>query len=404
MKFFKSKNNPLHQKYQQLRRQKKALELEPDSIDYNAQKGKINGYKVTLENCTCVDFEKHHKPCKHMYCLAIKLGAFEVNEEVLEHIDLSSNEKISNEIERYPVSYFYEMAVTAPKDFVVIDFETANGNADSICQMGIAVVENNSVTEQKNFMIRPPYEVFTNSYIHGITFDDVKDAPNFAEIWEQVEKYIKNQKVAAYNLPFDLGCLYASLDRYKIKKPDFMSFDILENVRNNIGLCSCKLVDVAKYLKIEHKAHDALSDSKVAAEIQIYLNKRFSNEIYEDFYDDISEVPTILYFMNQQSLYNAIALSKISFGEIMNFTKEFIKFEEDLNYEDYKELLNLLEQTAAKNDSGKLYKNCGLMYEKFGKISDALEIYKKALAIDESLRLKTRITRIEKALLKNKLQ
>lgn len=32
-------------------------------------------YTVTLDNCTCKDFQFNHKPCKHMYKLAVYIGA-----------------------------------------------------------------------------------------------------------------------------------------------------------------------------------------------------------------------------------------------------------------------------------------------------------------------------------------
>lgn len=31
-------------------------------------------YIVSLDNCSCGDFIRHHEPCKHMFALAIKLG------------------------------------------------------------------------------------------------------------------------------------------------------------------------------------------------------------------------------------------------------------------------------------------------------------------------------------------
>ena len=43
------------------------------------------------------------------------------------------------------------------KKFTVIDFETANMYPDSVCQIGIVVVEDDEVIEKKSFLIRPPY-------------------------------------------------------------------------------------------------------------------------------------------------------------------------------------------------------------------------------------------------------
>lgn len=38
--------------------------------------GKSGRYTTTLQECTCMDFARRHKPCKHMYRLAIELGLF----------------------------------------------------------------------------------------------------------------------------------------------------------------------------------------------------------------------------------------------------------------------------------------------------------------------------------------
>ncbi|MCT4603807.1 MAG: exonuclease domain-containing protein [Marinifilum sp.] len=60
--------------------------------------------------------------------------------------------------------------------FLVIDFETAN--SDSICQVGIVKFENGECEVLLNSFINPNTH-FTNSGIHGITKEDVKDAPTF---------------------------------------------------------------------------------------------------------------------------------------------------------------------------------------------------------------------------------
>lgn len=73
----------LHLADDQIRRQKSALEkkLTPVSINREAETGIFKGskgetYEVTLENCTCGDFRRTKKPCKHMYRLAMEVGAF----------------------------------------------------------------------------------------------------------------------------------------------------------------------------------------------------------------------------------------------------------------------------------------------------------------------------------------
>ena len=298
------------------------------------------------------------------------------------------------------MEYAYKMYTPIPKDFVVIDFETANYNQNSICQMGIAVVENNLVVEQKDFLICPPSKTFykKNIDIHGITFSDVKDKPNFAKIWTQVQKYIQGRTVTAYNLPFDIGCLYAALENYQIPAPDFVAFDILANVRYCRSYCydsifkeleDCKLITVAKLLKLNHNAHDALSDSEVAAKIQIYISK------------NLPDVMTEFNFSTSKAIYDAIAKRKISLKNILQYSKDLAKTNENLNYDEYKELLKLLEQVAAQNEIGILYRDCGMLYEKLEKLPRALSLYKTALNLDKNLKLKTRIQNLERELRKN---
>ena len=40
-------------------------------------------------------------------------------------------------------------------DFIAIDFETANEQRDSACQIGITTVKNNQIHEVKSWLINP---------------------------------------------------------------------------------------------------------------------------------------------------------------------------------------------------------------------------------------------------------
>ena len=283
MNFFSAEKFFLHATEDQLKRQQSAKSLQLDSIDRDARTGKIKTYDVSLDGCTCVDFSRRHKPCKHMYRLATELGVFPV--------DAPKNFQT-------PVpDYTSSTSAPVPKSFVVIDFETANDFFDSVCQMGIAVVENNSVTATESFLIRPPHEDFTNSAIHGITFADVKNSPTFAQLWPRVKSFVDGRTIAAYNLFFDWTCLTATLDCYKIPRPKFDAFDVLANVRacrNRDGelstLKNCKLVTVAKKLRLAHDAHDAASDALVTAQIQIYMSKTFPDELTTIYVTSASNV------------------------------------------------------------------------------------------------------------------
>ena len=266
-----------HRGHEQLIRQSRAMDLQMDHVDFDAQTGTIKNYDVSLESCTCPDFQRRQRPCKHMYRLAMEPGIFTADaEKVTAAVNSPKN------ILR---TFKSRTSEPVPKNFVVIDFETANNFFDSVCQIGLAVVENNSVTFATDFMIRPPYEDFIHTNIHGITFNDVRGAATFDALWRQIENFIAEQNVAAYHLPFDMSCLITTLARYKIPCPKFAAFDILANVRECRyysdkleELDDYSLVTVAKKLRIKHVAHDALSDAVVAAKVQLYLTKNFPDE------------------------------------------------------------------------------------------------------------------------------
>ncbi|MBQ3337721.1 MAG: hypothetical protein IJG80_09995 [Selenomonadaceae bacterium] len=273
MYFFSKKNYLLHAEYNQLERQKKALNLEMASVNRESKTGTIKDYKVSLDHCTCVDFQRRLKPCKHMYRLAFELGAFDLDAEKIDALLIATPKPVNA---FYTPKYFLRAPV--PKNFVVIDFETANDFKDSICQMGIAVIEGDSIIARENFFIRPPYKNFTNTKIHGITFDDVKKSPTFAELWPEIKIFVAGKIVAAYNVPFDMSCLVSTLKFYKISVPNFSAFDILENVRECRALsrlANHRLVTVAQELGFAHDAHDALSDAVVAAQVQLWITKNF---------------------------------------------------------------------------------------------------------------------------------
>lgn len=390
MNYFSAENKSLHSEYGQLQRQQRATTFTMDSIDVENQTGKRKDYDVSLERCTCVDFSQRGKPCKHMYRLAIELGIFSVDEEKIA-------EKLSKSPPRKRLwvpepDYDFDFYADVPKDFVVIDFETANNNFDSVCQMGIAVVENNSVTATENFMIRPPYRKFTNTEIHGIKVADVKNSPTFEELWPQIKNFIEGKTVAAYNLFFDWDCLEATLYRYKIPYPNFIAFDILENVREcdyqnygALGLENHKLVTVAKKFGFEHDAHNALSDALVAAQIQIRISQEFPDET------------TLIYVPTIDAAIDAAIQKKIP-SELVK--KDFSELFRDgiYNYELYEETFAALEKLAALENDAAFYKFCGRFYEEREQIPRALELYRRAFNIDPKSGVKTRIQKLQRVL------
>lgn len=86
-------------------------------------------------------------------------------------------------------------------DFITLDFETATRDRDSPCELGLTFVENNQITKVKSWLIKPSYYPYFDNFnvsIHGITPNDVKDAPEFGELWNDIKPLIEGQFLIAH--------------------------------------------------------------------------------------------------------------------------------------------------------------------------------------------------------------
>jgi DNA polymerase-3 subunit epsilon len=160
------------------------------------------------------------------------------------------------------------------ESFTAIDFETANYQSNSACQLGIVVVSNGQIIMQQSWFIRPPTKIFTFSYLHGITYPMVKDQPTFGDIWPQVKPYVTGEIIAAHNADFDLGVLTATLAHHQLYVPEFYVIDSLAVARKTWpDLKNHKLSTVAAHLNIELNHHEAASDAKACAEIILHAGQ-----------------------------------------------------------------------------------------------------------------------------------
>ena len=119
------------------------------------------------------------------------------------------------------------------KDFVAIDFETANASRSSICSVGIVVVRNGVVVEKIYELIKPEpnYYTYWNTRVHGLTGDDTDHAPLFPEVWQQIAPKIEGLPLVAHNSPFDSGCLRAVHKTYCMDYPEYEFYCTLKAAR-----------------------------------------------------------------------------------------------------------------------------------------------------------------------------
>jgi DNA polymerase-3 subunit epsilon len=154
--------------------------------------------------------------------------------------------------------------------FVAIDFETADRGSDSACAVGLSRVEGTEIVARKVMLLRPPRPYFYFTYIHGITWGDVKDSPTFAEAWPELSRFMEGAHfLAAHNAMFDRRVLETCCCRAGLPVPETPFLCTVQVSRKTWRLRSNKLPDVCTHLGISLKHHDASSDADACAQIVV---------------------------------------------------------------------------------------------------------------------------------------
>ncbi len=156
------------------------------------------------------------------------------------------------------------------KTFAAIDFETADHRRDSACSVGVVLVERGRITKTCHRLIRPPRKEFVFTYIHGLTWSDVRDSPTFPLLWPELRDFIDEADfLVAHNAPFDKGVLQACCEAAGVEPPMHEFRCTVRMARAKWSLASAKLPIVCRHLGIPLNHHDALSDAKACAKIAI---------------------------------------------------------------------------------------------------------------------------------------
>ncbi len=164
-------------------------------------------------------------------------------------------------------------------NFVTIDFETAKYSQESACSVGLVKFQDGKVTDTFYSLIRPPSLYIRPDFtdIHGLTVDDVRDAPRFSAIWDSnIKPFIGGFPLAAHNASFDMGVLSAVLDWYELEIPALQYFCTCNLSRNTWrGLPSYALTKLARHFGIVYNAHNALDDALTCGKLTIMSAKKF---------------------------------------------------------------------------------------------------------------------------------
>ncbi len=104
--------------------------------------------------------------------------------------------------------------------------------------------------------------------IHGITNQDVRDAPLFAEIAPRVCEEMSDAVIVAHNAPFDLGFISNEFRRAHLPIPNTLVLDTLTLLRRYFAFPSNSLRRVSEALGIRrNESHRALADALATQQV-----------------------------------------------------------------------------------------------------------------------------------------
>jgi DNA polymerase-3 subunit epsilon len=149
-------------------------------------------------------------------------------------------------------------------NFTAFDFETATFDRFP-CQLGLVVVRDGMIVEEKSYLIKPPGNSYNESCtrVHGIFPEDTESSPEFDAIWPEIRPYFHEQLIVGHSIEFDIFVLNKIISYYNLS--DFEAF--ATRCTKQI-YCNRSLEDVIDVLEIKlEKHHDALADARACAEI-----------------------------------------------------------------------------------------------------------------------------------------
>lgn len=169
--------------------------------------------------------------------------------------------------------FFYFCGV---KDFAAIDFETANRERTSVCSVGVVVVREGVISNSLYRLIhpRPDYYSWFCTRVHGMTASDTAEAPDFPDVWREIDPIIAGLPLVAHNSPFDEGCLRACFDQFGMPWPEYEFYCTCRASRRVFGkqLPNHQLHTVSAacgFLLENH--HHALADAEACAHIALKI-------------------------------------------------------------------------------------------------------------------------------------
>ena len=153
--------------------------------------------------------------------------------------------------------------------YIVFDVETPNRYNNRMSAIGICVVDGQQIVKEFFSLVNPEQSFdWFNTRLTGISEETVSEAPNFPQLWKQIEPVMSSGILVAHNARFDMWVLRKCLHDYGIAwKSRVQGLCTVHMGRSLKPGISHKLNDMCEYYGICLNHHRADSDSRACAEI-----------------------------------------------------------------------------------------------------------------------------------------
>lgn len=155
------------------------------------------------------------------------------------------------------------------KDLVFFDLETTGLSPAKhfIIEIGAAKITQSGEFHTFQQLVHPPIPIPERSEdIHGISNNDVADAPDAKQALKLFFEFIQGSDLVAHNAMFDLGFVIKESQLHHLKLPKLDVFDSLKFARSIYAKSeerpeNFKLPTLANYIDFTYNSHRALDDS-----------------------------------------------------------------------------------------------------------------------------------------------
>jgi len=166
---------------------------------------------------------------------------------------------------------------------VVLDTETTGLNAEAghrIIEVGCVELDDRAYTGRTlHRYINPQREIEAGAQdVHGITSEQLADAPLFAEVADELREFIADSELIIHNAPFDVGFLdaeYKRLDAAHGSVGEWATvLDTLLLARDTYPGQANSLDALCRRLNVDNSGreyHGALLDAQLLAEVYLSM-------------------------------------------------------------------------------------------------------------------------------------